>query len=110
MEVMVALAIVATAFVTLLGTHLISLNLAHEHKKSTLAAMLARLKMEENKTIPFDDLASEDGDFGPARPEIKWEQEVEEADIDNLKKVKIIVKMPDGVFELETLVARTEIE
>ncbi len=110
LEVMVALSIVATALVTLLGSHLISLNLAHQHKKQTLTAMFARQKMEENKTVPFDSLASDDGDFGPAFPEIKWELQVEEAEIDNLKRVRIIVKLPDEDFELETFVARTVIE
>jgi len=110
LEVMVALAIIATALVTLLGSHLISLNLAYAHKKQTLAAMLARQKMEENRTIPFDSLASDEGDFGPAHPGIKWEMEVEEAEMENLKKVKIIVKLPNSDFVLETLAARTVIE
>ncbi len=110
LEVMVALAIIATALITLLGSHLMSLNLAYKHKQQTLAAMLARQRMEENLTIPFDSLSSDFGDFAPARPEIQWETEVEEAEMENLKKVKIIIRLPDGDFELETLVARTLIE
>ena len=110
LEVMVALAIIATALVTLLGSHLMSLNLAMTHKEQTLAAMLAREKMQESLTIPFDLLEDDSGDFTPARPEIGWETVVTEADIDNLKEVRIIIKMPEGDFELETLVARTVIE
>ncbi|MBI4831349.1 MAG: type II secretion system minor pseudopilin GspI [Candidatus Lindowbacteria bacterium] len=107
LEVMVALSIIAVALVTLLGTHLMSLDLARKHKDQTLTTVLAREKMEETMTVPFDTLASDSGDFGPIHPECTWELEVEEADIENLKKIKIIVKRPDGEFELETMIART---
>ena len=110
LEVMVALAIIATALVTLLGSHLMSLNLAQKHKEQTLAAMLARQKMEENLTVPFDSLVTDSGDFGPAHPEYKWELEVAEADIDNLKKVRILVRLPGSEFALDTLVARSVVE
>lgn len=110
LEVMVALAIIAIALVTLLGTHLLSLNLAQRHKEQSMATMLARQKMEELLTTPFDSLTSDAGDFGPERPGYKWEFEVEDADIDNLKRVKILIKLPDSDFELETFVSRTVIE
>jgi general secretion pathway protein I len=110
LEIMAALAIVATALVALLGTHLTSLNLAYQQKEQTLAAMLAQQKMGEFRTIPFDELASDSGDFAPDHPEIKWETEVSEADIDNLKEVKVIIKMPDSDFTLESSVARTIVE
>ena len=110
LEIMAALAIVATALVALLGTHLKSLDLAYKHKEHTLATMLARQKMGESLTIPFEELRSDSGDFAPAHPEIGWEMEVSKADIENLKEVKVIIKMPGGDFELESLVARTVIE
>ncbi len=110
LEVMVALAIIAIALVTLLGTHLLSLNLAHRHKEQTMATMLARQKMEELLTTSFDSLTSDAGDFGSEHPGYKWEFEVEDADIDNLKRVKILIKLPDSDFELETFVSRTVIE
>ena len=110
LEVMAALAIMATALVALLGTHLKSLDLAYKHKEQTLAAMLARQKLEETLTVPFDDLNSDSGDFGSVYPDVEWETEVSEADIDNLKKLKITIKMPSKNFEIETLVARTVVE
>ncbi|MBI5118602.1 type II secretion system minor pseudopilin GspI [Candidatus Poribacteria bacterium] len=106
LEVMVALSIVAVALVTLLGTHMMSLDLARKNKEQTLTALLARQKMEEALTTSFDTLAEDSGDFAPAHPEYKWELEVEKAETENLKKVKIIIKHPDGEFELETMVAR----
>ena len=131
-EIMVALAIVATALVTLLGSHLMSLNLAHKHKEQSLAAMLGRMKMEETAIIPYDSLVGDSGDFAPEHPEVGWEIEVSDASaddleevkitmktpdgdvvpetIENLKKVKVIIKMPDGHVELVTLVARTVID
>jgi general secretion pathway protein I len=110
LEIMAALAIVATALVALLGAHLKSLDLAYKHKEQTLAAMLAQQKMGESLTIPFDELSSDTGDFAPGHPEIEWEMEVSEADIDNLKEVQVIIKLPAGDFKLETLVARTVVE
>ena len=110
LEIMVALAIVATALVTLLGSHLTSLNMAQKHKEQSQIAMLGRMKMEEVATIPYDSLVGDSGDFAPEHPEVGWEIEVEDAEIENLKEVKVIIKMPDREFELETLIARTVIE
>jgi len=107
---MVALSIIAAAFVTLLGTHAMSLNLAQKHKEQMLVTMMARQKMEELFTIPFDSIGNDSGDFGPAYTEYEWELNSEETETDNLKKVTIAIKSPDGGFELETLVARTIVE
>jgi len=54
LEVMVALAIIATALITLLGSHLMSLNLAYKHKQQTLAAMLAYAASEDPERVPRD--------------------------------------------------------
>ena len=110
LEVMVALAIIATALVTLLGTHMMSLNLAQKNKEQTISALLARQKMEELFTTPFDSLANDSGDFGADYPHYEWELDVEKGDIENLKKVKIVIRYPDGQFELETSVAKASIE
>ncbi len=110
LEVMVALSIISIALITLLGTHLMSLNLAQKHKEQTFASLLARQKMEEILTIPFDSLSSDSGDFGPAHPDYEWELEVEDADIENLKTARIVIRLPEGEFELETMVARTVVE
>ena len=110
LEVMAALAIVAVALVTLLGSHLISLNLAQKHKEQSLAAMLGRKMVQQSLTIPYDELRSDTGDFGPEHPHIQWEMEVSDADIDNLKEVTITIKLPGGDFALGTLIAKTEIE
>ncbi len=110
LEVMAALAIVAVALVTLLGSHLVSLDLALLHKEQSLASTLAGRMMRENMTIPYDDLESADGDFSPDHPEIGWEIEVSDADIDNLKEITITIKMPSSDFKLDTLIARTSTE
>ena len=110
LEVMVALAIIATALVTLLGSHLISLNLAQKHKEQTMETLLARQKMEESLITSFDSLQSDSGDFSPTFPGYEWEIEVEDADVENLKNLKIIVKSPESEFTLETMVARCVVE
>jgi general secretion pathway protein I len=110
LEVMVALAIIATVLVALLGTHLMSMNLAHKNKEQALTAMLARQKMEELFTVPFESLAGASGDFGPDYPEYAWEVFVEEAETDNLKNVKITVSSPENSFALETSIANMAVK
>ncbi|RJP64060.1 MAG: type II secretion system protein GspI [Candidatus Abyssobacteria bacterium SURF_17] len=110
LEVMVALSIIATVLVTMLGTHLLSLNLSYKHREQTMLAILARQKMQEIFTLPFDEVASDSGDFGPNHPEYEWELDVENADIDNLKKVRILVTTADSEFELMTELANTSTE
>jgi general secretion pathway protein I len=110
LEVMAALAIVAVALVTLLGSHLVSLDLALLHKEQSLGSMFAGRMMRENMTVPYDDLESATGDFSPDYPEIGWETEISDADIDNLKKVVITIRMPGGDFKLGSLIARTSTE
>jgi hypothetical protein len=107
---MVALAIIATALVTLLGSHLISLNLAQKHKEQTMETLLARQKMEESLIAPFDSLQSDSGDFDPGYPGYEWELEIEDGDVDHLKNLRIIVRSSEGEFRLETMVARSIIE
>ena len=110
LEVMVALAIIATVLVTLLGSHLMSLNLAQKHKEQTLIALLARQKMEESFTVEFDSLQNDFGDFSPSYPGYEWEREVEPADVGHLKKVRIIVRWYENEFALETIVAESVVE
>ncbi|GAB4333994.1 MAG: hypothetical protein Kow0099_05930 [Candidatus Abyssubacteria bacterium] len=110
LEVMVALAIIASALVTLLATHLMGLNLAQKHKEQTFASLLARQKMEEVLTMPYDSLLSDSGEY-ENYPGYQWELDVEDGEEENLKKVKITITfLPEGTFELQTMVARTIVE
>lgn len=110
LEVVVALAIIATVLVTLLGTHLMSLNLAHKNQEQTLIAMLARQKLEEIRVTPFDSLNNDSGDFSPEYPNFSWEISVEEAEIKNLKNVKLTIALPEKTFTWETAIAKAAIE
>jgi general secretion pathway protein I len=110
LEVMVAIAIIAAVLVTLLGTHLMSLNLAQKNRQQAVMSMLARQKMEELFTLSFDSIANDSGDFAPEYPEYEWELSVDKADIDNLKNVKITISSPEGSFLLETSVANEAVK
>jgi general secretion pathway protein I len=110
LEVVVALAIIAMVLVTLLGTHLMSLNLAHKNQEQMRIAMLARQKLEEIRITPFDSLNNDSGDFSPEYPNFSWEISVEEAEIDNLKNVKLTITSPEKAFILETAIAKAAIE
>jgi general secretion pathway protein I len=110
LEVMVALAIISIALVSLLGTHLMSLNLAQKNKEQALMAMLAREKMEEVFSTEFDSINNNSGDFGPQHPEYEWEETVNEDETDNLKNVKLVVSSPAGSLTLETSVAKAAVK
>ncbi|RJP25173.1 MAG: prepilin-type N-terminal cleavage/methylation domain-containing protein [Candidatus Abyssobacteria bacterium SURF_5] len=110
LEVMVSVAIIAAVLVTLLGTHLMSLNLAHKNQEQTLEATLARQKMEEAFTTPYDSLNNDSGDFGPEYPELNWEIFVEETKVENLKNLKITVSSAERTFELHTAFSKEAVE
>ncbi|HEB49138.1 MAG TPA: prepilin-type N-terminal cleavage/methylation domain-containing protein [Desulfobulbus sp.] len=63
LEVMVAVAILAIALVTLIGSQSQSVSLAGLSRFDTTASLLARQKMTELALAGFDDLADGEGDY-----------------------------------------------
>jgi general secretion pathway protein I len=103
MEVMVAVALIAVALTTLLGSQSQSVSFANSAKFETMAALLARGKMSELITQGNDELSGTGGDFGEEYPGYAWEAEVSDFTIEGAENVSDHLKQVDltvtwGVF------------
>jgi len=68
LEVIIAVAIIAIALTTLLGSQSQSVSFANSAKFETMAALLAQSKMSEIVIQEADSLSSDSGDFGDDYP------------------------------------------
>ena len=78
LEVMVAVAIIAIAFVSLLGSQSQSISIATISRFETTASMLARMKLAEIESGGFEELSGTEGDFENDFSEFHWQTEVSE--------------------------------
>jgi len=78
MEVMVALAIVASLMVTLVYTTNYNLDVAGRHEALTVATMLARDKMTAVRRDPRDELREKKGKFPEPFEDFTFEVEVKD--------------------------------
>lgn len=80
LEVMIAVAIVAIALVTLLGMGNRSIEVNGRLQKITQATLLAQHKMTEIETRPLaaGELPAEDGEFEPPFEQYRWRVAYEE--------------------------------
>lgn len=95
LEVLVAVAVLGLALVSLLGLHVRNIDLIARDQRVTEATLLARALMTEVETGPFPDLGATDGDFEldyPDRyPDLRWEREVLTTPIPNVREVRVRV-------------------
>jgi general secretion pathway protein I len=107
LEVMIALAIIATALIAVLGSQSQSLSLASETKFSTTAIFLAQHKMAELEAEDPTGLSADSGDFGEDFPGYQWSltvsdvASVEPENVsDYLKQLDLTVSWgADGVYQ-----------
>jgi len=78
LEVMIAVAIIAIAVVTLLGAQSQSVSIATSAKFDTMASMLAQWKMSDLLLQDYDDLTDDEGNFGEDYPQFSWKLTVTE--------------------------------
>ena len=78
LEVMIAVAIIAIAIVTLLGAQSQSVSIATSSKFDTMASLLAQQKMTELVLLDYDEVTDNTGDFGEDFPSFAWKSEVVE--------------------------------
>ena len=78
LEVMVAVAIIAIAFVSLLGSQSQSISIATISRFETTASMLARMKLAEIEIEGFEELSGTQGDFEDDFSDFHWQTEVSE--------------------------------
>lgn len=121
LEVMVAVAIIAMTFVSLLGSQSQSISIAGISRFETSAAMLAREKLTELQLDGFDELSSGSGQFEDEFADYSWQIEVRELNEDAsgiadtegmLKLVSLEVRRGEDanqVFRIRSVIM-TEIE
>jgi len=90
LEVMVALAIMASVIVTLLGAVNYHLGIIAGERNSTELTILARYRMSDLLQGALQEKA--EGTFAPTRPEIKWKSELMETQLPGLKKIVVRVQ------------------
>lgn len=99
MEVMVALAILAIALVTIFSHQATSIDLGNEARILTKATLLARQQMAE--VIAQERLGTGDyeGEVQDSVPPFRWKTTVEEAELEGMQKVTVVVKWKEGKQE-----------
>jgi general secretion pathway protein I len=103
LEVLVAVAILGIALVSLLGLHVKNLALVDRDRRVTEATLLAQARMTEIETGPPPELGLTRGDFQeryPDRyPDLGWEEEVLPPPVPfvpNIREVHVRVFRGDG--------------
>lgn len=122
LEVMIAVAVLAIAFVTLIGAQSQSVSIATGSKFDTMASLLAQQKLTELGVQNYDELTGGTGDFGQDFPGFIWKTEVTELGESEtgikgargmLKAVDVTVAMEQDVtlsFALRTIVCKNKIK
>jgi len=96
LEVMIAVAIIAIAFMAVLGSQSQGLSLSGESRFNRTAALLAQGKMAEIEAVKDrGDLNSDSGDFGEEFPGYTWQLSVNEVLFDGAEKISNRLKQID---------------
>ena len=96
LEVMVSLAILATAFAAALRLHSDSIGMLISSRIHTKAAELAQFKMTDIERLGLKNLGPREGDFGERAPDYVWDIQVEETPDPFWRKVTVIVRNRHG--------------
>lgn len=78
LEIMVAVAVIGIAMVTLIGSQSQSISIAEASRFETMAALLAQQQLAVIVAEDFDDLTTDNGDFGDDYPGFLWKTEIVE--------------------------------
>lgn len=91
MEVMIAMAILAIALVSVFQLLSQSISMSSDSRFMTTAALLAQSKMVELETDSSLSNKSDSGDFGTDYPQYSWHLEISDTQIPQFKKIEITV-------------------
>jgi general secretion pathway protein I len=95
LEVLIAVALIAIALTTLLGSQSQSVSFANSAKFETMAALLAQSKMSEIAVQDKDSLVSDSGDFGDDYPGYTWDVTVSDITIGEIYDISDYLKQID---------------
>lgn len=76
LEVLVAVAIIAIAFVTLIASQSQNVSVADASRFNVEASLLAQQKLTELASAEFEEILSDTGSFEETNPVYRWETEV----------------------------------
>jgi prepilin-type N-terminal cleavage/methylation domain-containing protein len=96
LEVMVSLAILATAFAAALRLHSDSMGVLISTRIHTKSAELAQYKMTEIEMLGLEKAGLPSGDFGELAPDYIWELRVEDTPTEFWKMVTVHVRNRHG--------------
>jgi general secretion pathway protein I len=91
MEVMIAMAILAIALVTIFQSQSQSVSMSGHSRFLTTASLLAQGKMAEVEMLSMKDVKSESGDFGDSFPDYVWRVDIKDTELEAVKKVELTV-------------------
>jgi general secretion pathway protein I len=91
MEVMIAMAILAIALVSIFQLQSQSISMATDSRFMTTAALLAQSKMVEVEARPSLSNQSESGDFGTDYPQYTWQLKIGDTQLPQFKKIEVTV-------------------
>lgn len=90
LEVMIALAIMATVILTVLGSVNYHLGVISNERDNTTFTLLARARLAELEQSPLQQKG--EGTFAPAHPELKWQAELFPTQLPALQKLVVKVR------------------
>lgn len=91
MEVMIAMAILAIALVTIFQSQSQSISMTGHSRFLTTASLLAQARMAEIEVLDMRDVRTDSGDFGDGFPDYAWRVEVRGTDFAIVKKIELTV-------------------
>jgi general secretion pathway protein I len=91
LEVMIAMAILAIALVTIFQSQSQSISMTGNSRFLTTASLLAQGKMAEIEMLDIKDVRTDNGDFGDGFPDYSWRVELKDTDFDVVKKIELTV-------------------
>lgn len=96
LEVMISIAIIAIAFVVLLGLRNNDISINEYSRNLTMASILAQRKISEIELGGFPDLGETGGDFGQEPPGFRWTEIVSPTPFDFAREIRVKVSWKSG--------------
>lgn len=96
---MISIAIIAIAFVVLLGLKNRDIAINEYSRDLTIASLLAKTKISEIELMGFPDLGERSGGFGEDHPRFRWRETVSPTPFNLAREVKVRVSWGSGERE-----------
>ena len=95
LEIMVAIAIIATVFLSIFKMHTQTVSMTASTQFNALAPILANNRLAEVFSQIPDELSDDSGDFGDAHAGYKWKITVQDVESENLETIAEQLKRID---------------